>query len=310
MLIVCAATSIPAFSCFAQDLVSKKADQNTGTQQEIIVTATRMATEKSTLALALSKLDATSIDNANVYHPAELLNTVAGINIHRGSGQEHLTAIRSPVLTGGAGAGSFLYLEDGVPMRAAGFANVNGLFEGGSEYAGAIEMVKGPGSALYGSNAVHGLINIISESPGDSRAKLMTSTLDSTALTVVASTPSTSFSSYIVHDGGFREASGFDQQKFQVRSDNQLKDWDSTVLISGQNLNQETAGFIQGPDAYKDDAIRFTNPNPEAYRDGKSLRGQIRLSKEIGADKTLSFTPFARWTHLNFRRLFVPGKGI
>ena len=54
-------------------------------------------------------------------HPSEALNEVAGVNIHRNSGQEHLTAIRSPVLTGGAGAGSFLYLEDGVPLRAAGF---------------------------------------------------------------------------------------------------------------------------------------------------------------------------------------------
>ena len=51
-----------------------------------------------------------------------MLNRAPGVHIHRGSGQEHLTAIRSPVLVGGAGAGSFLYLEDGIPMRAAGFA--------------------------------------------------------------------------------------------------------------------------------------------------------------------------------------------
>ena len=82
------------------------------------------------------------------------------MNIQRGSGQEHLTAIRSPVLTGGAGAGSFLYLQDGVPLRAAGFANVNGLFESGIEFAGSAEVFKGPGPALYGSNAVHGLVNV------------------------------------------------------------------------------------------------------------------------------------------------------
>jgi len=48
------------------------------------------------------------------------------------------------VLTGGAGAGSFLYLEDGVPLRAAGFANVNGLFEGGTEFANSLDVLKGP----------------------------------------------------------------------------------------------------------------------------------------------------------------------
>jgi len=44
------------------------------------------------------------LTEAAAIHPAELLNMSAGVNIHRGSGQEHLTAIRSPVLTGGAGA--------------------------------------------------------------------------------------------------------------------------------------------------------------------------------------------------------------
>ena len=45
----------------------------------------------------------TAPEGLTLAHPAEILNTVAGVNIHRGSGQEHLTAIRSPVLTGGAG---------------------------------------------------------------------------------------------------------------------------------------------------------------------------------------------------------------
>jgi len=116
------------------------------------------------IAESVDVLGQETLDNILLVHPAEALNGVAGVNIHRGSGQEHLTAIRSPVLTGGAGAGSFLYLQDGVPLRAAGFANVNGLFEGGTELASRIEVIKGPGPAYYGSNAVHGLINIESHS--------------------------------------------------------------------------------------------------------------------------------------------------
>ena len=108
----------------------------------------------------------TGPDGLSLAHPAEVLNTVAGVNIHRGSGQEHLTAIRSPVLTGGAGAGSFLYTLDGVPLRAAGFANVNGLLEAPTEVASRIEVFKGPGPADFGSNAVHGLINVVLGMPG------------------------------------------------------------------------------------------------------------------------------------------------
>ncbi len=71
------------------------------------------------------------------------------------------------MLVGDDGAGSFLFLEDGVPLRAAGFANVNGLFEAHSELAQAIEVVRGPGSAFYGSNALHGLVNVISRAPSE-----------------------------------------------------------------------------------------------------------------------------------------------
>ena len=78
-------------------------------------------------------------------------------------------AIRSPVLTGAGACGAFLVLEDGLPSRPAGFCNVNQLFELDFEQAGAIEVVRGPGSALYGSNALHGTINVLMPSPVTAR---------------------------------------------------------------------------------------------------------------------------------------------
>ena len=50
-------------------------------------------------------------------HPAETINSLPAVNIQMNSGQEHLVAIRSPVLTGGAGQGSFLILENGLPLQ-------------------------------------------------------------------------------------------------------------------------------------------------------------------------------------------------
>ena len=252
-----------------------------------------------------------ALDNIALVHPAEALNSVAGVNIHRGSGQEHLTAIRSPVLTGGAGAGSFLYLEDGVPLRAAGFANVNGLFEAGTEFAGSLEVFKGPGPALYGSNAVHGLINIQS-APLDALNNITLLGSDDGLISVKASSrlgQSLRASASIVSDGGFRNDSGFDQQKFQLKYENDLGPWRVEGLSSFTNLNQETAGFIQGVNAYLDDDIRFTNPNPEAFRDGKSYRVQARFEREFG-DKTLALKPFARRAELRFLRHFVPGQAL
>ncbi len=278
---------------------------------QIIVTATRQAENLVEYAGSIDAIDTIQIEKVSAVHPAELLNGVAGVNIHRGSGQEHLTAIRSPVLTAGAGAGSFLYLEDGVPLRAAGFANVNGLFEAGSEFSGGIEVVKGPGSVLYGSNAVHGLVNVLSNPvDGDNSLRVLASDDGFASVTASAQLGSVRVNVSAAHDNGFRNDSGFDQQKAQARYEGEWGEWSATWLTTFQNLNQETAGFIQGDDVFQDDDVRFTNPNPEAFRDGRSYRTQLRLDKTLGDNKSLSLTPYARKTELEFLRHFVPGQAL
>ena len=254
----------------------------------------------------------TSPEGLTLAHPAEFLNTVAGVNIHRGSGQEHLTAIRSPVLTGGAGAGSFLYTLDGVPLRAAGFANVNALLEAPTEIADRIEVFKGPGPANFGSNAVHGLINTVLGRPSDGSGYLSIqgSTRGFANATLVTDVTDTlRVSADITHDGGFRDDSGFDQQKFALQHEAEIGNWDVSTLIAFNNLNQETAGFLQGDDAYLDRDLITTNAFPEAFRDTQAIRGQVKASRQIG-DGTLILQPYARHTEQTFLRHFVPGQAL
>lgn len=278
---------------------------------QIIVTATRQEQPALDYGGSIAVINQAKLETVSAVHPAELFNTIAGVNIHRGSGQEHLTATRSPVLTGGAGAGSFLYLQDGVPLRAAGFANVNGLFEAGTEFAGRAEVVKGPGSVLYGSNAVHGLINIISAPPGgDNKVRIMGSEAGLISVSGSGGGEKTRIGVSVVHDPGFRAASGFDQQKVLVHNKASYRQWDLTWISSFQNLNQETAGFIAGPEAYKDDGLRFSNPNDEAFRDARSFRSQLSLEQELRDGRRVSVTPYVRWTDLEFLRHFVPGQAL
>ena len=243
-------------------------------------------------------------------HLSEALNGISGVNIHRGSGQEHLTSIRSPVLTGGSGAGSFLYMEDGVPLRAAGFSNVNGLFEASPEFSNQIEVLKGPGPVQYGSNAVHGLINFQNNSINNDKLTFLLSEDGYKSLIATTSALPVDVSVSISHDNGFREESGFDQQKLQLKYFNRFNGWNINWLSSFNNLNQETAGFIKGDDAYLEDDIRFTNPNPEAFRDGVSYRSQFRIERNYNNGTSLAFTPYARYVDLRFLRHFVPGQAL
>jgi iron complex outermembrane receptor protein len=80
----------------------------------IVVTASRQAEDRSATSGRRSVLGGEEIERLGAHHAAEALNRLPGVFVHRGNGVEHLTAVRSAVLTGGAGAGSFLYLQDGI----------------------------------------------------------------------------------------------------------------------------------------------------------------------------------------------------
>ena len=136
---------------------------------EIIVTSSKENAQILKVGVNISSISCDEIKFISAINPSEILNRLPAVYISQGSGQEHLTSIRSPVLSGGAGAGSFLYLEDGIPLRSPGFGNVNGLMESIIEIGDRAEVVRGPGSTLYGSNAVHGLVNVITPTPSKER---------------------------------------------------------------------------------------------------------------------------------------------
>ena len=136
----------------------------------VTVTATRSATPIVATPGNAGLIDAERIETVAPTHASELFWRVPGTWITRNSGQESLVAIRSPVLSGPGACGAFLFLEDGIPSRPAGFCNVNQLFELNLAQARAIEVIRGPGSSLYGSNALHGIINVLMPSPEIGRA--------------------------------------------------------------------------------------------------------------------------------------------
>jgi len=268
----------------------------------------RLQTEPGAYSVVTSEMIAEVAAN----HPAEILNTVPGVNVQMNSGQELLVAIRSPVLPAGAGQGSFLILENGVPTRSAGFGNVNALFEVHHETAEAIEVVRGPASVRYGSNAVHGLLNFIDPEPGAQTGQTLT--LSANSLQRARADATANFSTNgidswiglsVMDDAGWRDASGVDQQKLTWRSKVQGETWNAVATFAAVNLNQETAGFIQGPEVYKNDDITTTNPNPEAYRDAWAARANVRFETSIGRD-TLVITPFGTVQRMTFIQHFLP----
>lgn len=284
---------------------------------EIVVTAERRAQALAESPASIAVIRADEIKRISADHPSEILSRAPGVLIHRGNGQEHLTAIRSPVLTSGAGAGSFLFLENGVPLRSAGFANINALFEAHTEIAERVEIVRGPGGALYGANAIHGVVNVITPAPSADLSGSLSFSGDTVKRfkggAEISDTRGRSgfyAGLSLSSEDGYREQSGADQQKATLRHDYSGDGFSIATILSANNLNQETAGFVEGVDAYRDPVLRRGNANPEAFRDARALRLSSRLDIAANDTLSLSLTPFARWTDTSFLMHFVPSKAL
>ena len=93
--------------------------------------------------------------------PSEIVNRTPGVYVSNFGGEGHATAIRQPITT----KALYAYLEDGVPIRSTGFFNHNALYEINIPQAGRLEVIKGPGTAVYGSDAVGGVVNAFTRDP-------------------------------------------------------------------------------------------------------------------------------------------------
>ena len=278
--------------------------------EEIVVVADGSVRSRQGDLGSVTTVDAEALDLVRANHVHETLVRVPGVWVQRGSGHEHLTAIRSGVLAGPGACGEFLYLENGIPIRPAGFCNINNLFEVNTEQAGAVEVVRGPASALFGGNALHGVVNVVARR-GARRPILSVEVgpYDYHQVRAGGSAGALGVDLQSTHSGGYRDATGFGQQKANLRHVAEVGAWEVSTFASATLLNQETGGFVRGYRAYDEDDLRDTNPNPEAYRDAWSLRASTALARDFG-ERQLVLTPYLRRSSMAFFQHFLPGQPL
>ncbi len=281
--------------------------------ETIFVTSDRQGSAIGDIPSSIHAVDRELLDTFKQVHIGEVLNTVPGVVFNRGNGQESLLGIRSPVLTGAGSCGAYQVSQDGIPVRAAGFCNVNQLFEANTEQAQAIEIIRGPGSVLFGANALHGAINVINPALSGEPGGVISVDAGPNEYGRLNFGMNTEegehqFGVYFngASDGGYKDDSGFDQQKLNVghRYDGGNVRISSSFAVT--NLNQETAGFLVGTDAYKDSAKKRENANPEAFRDVQSFRFHTRIEGDTD-NGTWMVTPYYRNTDMTFLMHFLPG---
>jgi outer membrane receptor protein involved in Fe transport len=285
--------------------------------EDVVVTASREPRNALTSPASVSRIDGDELALLSAKHQAEALNQNAGVYVQRGSGAESLTAIRSPVLTGAGGCGAFLVTEDNLAIRPVGFCNLNEMFELNYEQAGALEVLRGPGSAMYGASAVHGIVNNLTprvrdlagfsagiEGGSDSFKRLrLGGSRQGDAWGVGAYGLATDAP-------GWRDSSGVREAKLNLLADGEVGGGTLRLRAAGTELEQDTAGFIQGRDSYRDEDIARTNANPEAFRNASSARVSANFGREncFSRDCRFELAGIYRRSYMDFIQHFLIGK--
>lgn len=135
--------------------------QDNSSMQGVVVTANREGVKRSLAPVAISTISSRMLQDAKPATLDQVLNKVSGVYMVNLGNEQHSMSIRQPMTT----KSLFLYLEDGIPIRTTGLFNHNALLEINMAAVKSIEVVKGPSSSLYGSEAIGGVVNFITVAP-------------------------------------------------------------------------------------------------------------------------------------------------
>jgi outer membrane receptor protein involved in Fe transport len=263
---------------------------------DVVVTGTREAQKKSEVAATVGKVSGEAVRAAKAAHPSQIMGRVPGVWVNVTGGEGHQTAIRQPLTT----APVYAYLEDGVPVRSTGFFNHNALYEVNMPQSGGIEVTKGPGSALYGSDAIGGVVNILSRRPPSAAEAEASVELGSFGWKRALLSGGNAFGDNgmradlnLTRTGGWRDSTGYTRNSGTLRWDRALGD-DAMLKVLGtfSVIDQQTAGSsaISLADYQTNPTINYT---PISLRKVNALRLSAAYEKET-ADTLLSVTPYLR----------------
>lgn len=140
-----------------------KAKSGSVTQlEEIVVTGARVETKIQDIPQTIDVISQEEVETVKYRNAEELLRRIPGVFTQNLNGEEELTSIRVPTHFSNPYT---LLLIDGLPASSYGESAGGLLREINNSTIQSIEVIKGPSSALYGSNAIGGVINVITKAP-------------------------------------------------------------------------------------------------------------------------------------------------
>ena len=264
----------------------------------VVVSGSRTETKLSETPVSIGSVNRSQWDQDKVKSVGEMINRIPGVFWNDLGNEQHSMAIRQPISTNAV----YQYLEDGIPIRPLGVFNHNSLNETNMNGSSAVEVVKGAASSLYGSNAVGGAVNFLTQKPSRTPTGYFGFRQDHTDGFYRFDTGASNtwgnlglrFSHYTSERDhtNWQQYSGGKKDSFTLRSDYELSatSWLRASLVH-TNLDTDTAGSLFEND-YR------TNPgksiNTFTWRKDKTTRANVAWEGETTRKGVTTVTFFAR----------------
>lgn len=265
--------------------------------QQVVVSANRgEGIKRSHAPIAISTLSNKTIQDTKPTSIDQVLNKVSGVNMVSLGNEQHQMSIRQPMST----KSLFLYLEDGIPIRTTGLFNHNALLEMNMASVKNIEVIKGPSSSLYGSEAIGGVVNLITAAPssvpvaklslqgndiGYRRADLLSSFTAGNWGVVVSGY-------HADKKNGFLEYSDFQKTTITGRVDYRFSD--KTTLSNSLTWTKYNSDMSGGIDSAMFASRTFKNLHTFTYRKVDALRYRSTLSHHWNENSKTTITALFR----------------
>ena len=285
------------------------------------VTATGIDEEVLEQPLSIATKEKKEIELDQVIFQKDLLNSLSGVRIEQtGSVIGHMTSIRMPINTGPY----YLFMQDGIPVQSSGFFNHNGLAYTTFQNASSVEVLKGAGTALYGSDAVAAVVNVKSAAKPSKKKEITIKGMGGSygygSLGLGMSDTIDKGSAYradvsYMHSDGWRQHTKTDRAEANIRYDKTLNsDNDMKVIFNFSKTEAEQADSFNdyanienGSTAASDDSKYF---DALELTDVKRKFDYARLSLEWSnysyEDLEISTTPYIRYNRNRYVATWEP----
>lgn len=291
-------------AAFAETAETSSKISSKANLERITVTANRKENLDTDLAMSVQAVDTAELALDSGQHVADSLNSLSGVLINQLQGsQGHNASIRMPINYGGY----YLYLQDNIPLQSPAFFNHNALWW--SSYnsdVSRMEVLKGAGTALYGSGAVAATVNILSKdivekpqtSLGFNGGEEGYSKLSFSHSQTVSDKHGFRVSGSALNNDGWRDHTGSKRAELTLRHEYKINENERLVTsLVMSDLEQEMAATLLEDDYKTDrtvsglsDEVLATDPT----RESQYLRLSTEWTNHMDNALYLSVIPYYR----------------